>query len=239
MKNKVLHRADERGHANHGWLNAKHSFSFANFYNPDKVHFGALRVLNDDEIAPGRGFGTHPHENMEIVTIPLEGILEHQDSMGNKAVIKHNEIQMMSAGTGIQHSEYNKLTDDYLKLLQIWVFPKLRNIKPRYDQMELNPADRKNKLQIVASPLDSDDAGIKLNQDAWFVLGTLDKGLESNYDIHLKTNGIYAFLIDGEVEINGQQLNKRDALGIWETEQLNIKSNQHSELLLIEVPMTF
>ena len=239
MSNMVLHPANKRGHANHGWLNAKHSFSFANFYDADKVHFGALRVLNDDEIAPGRGFGTHSHDNMEIVTIPLEGILEHQDSMGNKAIIKHNEIQMMSAGTGIQHSEYNKLSDGFLRLLQIWVFPKVRNITPRYDQMELNPIERKNKLQIVASPLETSDGGIKLNQDAWFVMGSFDKNWETDYQVHLKTNGVYAFLIDGEVEINGQLLQKRDALGIWDTEKLTIKSNSDAELLLIEVPMTF
>lgn len=239
MKNYTIHKQETRGHANHGWLNAKHSFSFGSYYNPERIHFGALRVLNDDEVAPGRGFGTHPHDNMEIVTIPLEGTLEHRDSMGNTAVIKNNEIQMMSAGTGIQHSEYNKSLSEYLRLLQIWVFPKHRDIQPRYDQMELVDAELKNNLKVVASPLESNDAGIKLNQDAWFSLGQMEAGSKLNYSIKKEGNGAYAFVIEGSLKIDGYELNKRDAIGVSDATDFEIEITDQSKLLIIDVPMKF
>jgi quercetin 2,3-dioxygenase len=166
----IFHSSSSRGHANHGWLKSHHSFSFANYYNPEKIHFGALRVLNDDYVAPGMGFGEHPHQNMEIISIPLEGDLEHKDSMGNVTVIKHGDIQVMSAGTGVYHSEYNKSKSNSVKFLQIWVIPNKENVKPRYDQITLNLKDRENKLQQILSP-DANDEGVWIHQDAWFHLG--------------------------------------------------------------------
>ncbi len=233
----ILHKASDRGHANHGWLNSHHSFSFANFYDPDKIHFGALRVLNDDIVQGGMGFGTHPHDNMEIISIPLSGDLEHKDSMGNTGVIRQNDVQIMSAGTGIHHSEYNKNSDKLVNFLQIWVFPKKRNIKPRYDQKTLNAEDRLNKLQVIVSPEGSSDDSVKINQDAWFNLGTLNKGTKVNYHLHDKSHGVYVFVIDGDVTVNGQVLNKKDGLGISETEALSITADNNSEVLLMEVPM--
>ena len=236
MEKTTLHKANTRGHANHGWLNAHHSFSFANYYDPARVHFGALRVLNDDTIAPGMGFGKHPHDNMEIITIPLEGAIEHQDSMGHKEVIQSGDIQVMSAGTGIAHSEYNANKDKPLKLLQIWVIPRENNVTPRYGQATLRPKDRINTLQQIVSP-GPDTEGIWINQDAWFHLGTLEKGFQTEYQIKKKGNGVYAFVIDGDVTINGVSLNKRDALGISDTDKLSIIADSAAELLLIEVPM--
>ncbi|RYU96600.1 pirin family protein [Emticicia agri] len=235
----IYYKASERGHANHGWLDAWHSFSFAGFHNPEKVHFGALRVLNDDMIIGGRGFGMHPHDNMEIVTIPLSGDLEHSDSMGNTGAIGKGEVQIMSAGTGIYHSERNKNIDKALRLLQIWVFPKLRDIQPRYDQRAFPVEGRKNQLQTIVSPLDGQDGGMGINQDAWFSLTNLEQGKELNYTVKLLTNGIYVFVIEGEAEINGQVLGRRDALGISETNEITIKANTDSEILLIDVPMSF
>ena len=236
MEKTTLHKANTRGHANHGWLNAHHSFSFANYYDPTRVHFGALRVLNDDTIAPGMGFGKHPHDNMEIITIPLEGAIEHQDSMGHKEVIQSGDIQVMSAGTGIAHSEYNANKDKPLKLLQIWVIPRENNVSPRYGQATLRPEDRINKLQQIVSPGPATE-GIWINQDAWFHLGTLENGFQTEYQIKKKGNGVYAFVIDGDVTINGVSLNKRDALGISDTDKLSITADSAVELLLIEVPM--
>lgn len=237
MANMIIHRADERGKANHGWLNSHHSFSFAEFYNPDKMNFGVLRVLNDDVVAPGRGFGTHPHSNMEIISIPLEGDLEHKDSMGTTAVIKHGDIQVMSAGTGIYHSEYNKNTDKPVKFLQIWVIPKVKDVKPRYDQITLNAADRHNKFQQILSP-NADDAGVWINQDAWFNLGKFDKGHHTGYTINKAGNGVYAFVLSGKATINGQTLENRDALGVWDTDKLSVTADSDTEILLMEVPMT-
>lgn len=235
----IFHKSTDRGRANHGWLDSHHSFSFAHFYDPDKIHFGALRVLNDDIVQGGMGFGTHPHDNMEIISIPLSGDLEHKDSMGNTGVIRQNDVQIMSAGTGIQHSEYNKNKDKQVNFLQIWVFPKKKNIKPRYDQTTLNPADRKNKLQVIVSPDDATDAteGVKINQDAWFNLGSLDKGTNINYQLRDNKHGVYVFVLEGDVKVNGQQLNKRDAIGVWETDKISIDSGSNSEVLLMEVPM--
>ena len=236
MANTVLHKADSRGHADHGWLNAHHSFSFANYHNPDRVHFGVLRVLNDDVIAGGMGFGTHPHDNMEIISIPLEGELEHKDSMGNGAVIRHNEVQAMSAGTGIRHSEKNPNHDQPTNLLQIWIFPKSRNIAPRYDQRLFDPKGRVNQWQQIVSPI-GDEEGIHIHQDAWFQLGDFDKGVETTYPIKKKDNGVYAFVIKGHATINGQALNERDGLGIWDVEELTVKADSDSEILLMDVPM--
>ena len=237
MKNTVLHKAATRGHANHGWLNSHHTFSFANYQNPERMHFGALRVLNDDTVAAGMGFGTHPHDNMEIISIPLEGDLEHKDSMGTTAVIKKGDIQIMSAGTGISHSEYNKNKDQLTKFLQIWVFPNKRGVAPRYDQISLNEADRHNKLQQVLSP-NADDEGVWINQDAWFHMGKFDKGFTTEYPIKKKGNGVYAFLLKGDITIGNIALGERDGLGIWDTDAITITANsQDAEVLLMEVPM--
>lgn len=237
MTQTVLHKANTRGHANHGWLDARHTFSFAGYYDPERVHFGVLRVLNDDRVEAGMGFGTHPHDNMEIITIPLAGELRHRDSMGNTAVIHAGEIQVMSAGTGIQHSEFNGSPDTTLNLLQIWIFPNQRNVTPRYDQQTLNVEDRHNKLQQVLSP-NPEDAGVWIYQNAWFHLGKFDKDIETTYQLKRKENGVYAFVISGDLTINGQLLNTRDGLGIWDTDVLNLKAESpDTEVLLMEIPM--
>ncbi|MDO7875313.1 pirin family protein [Hymenobacter sp. ASUV-10] len=238
MARTVFHPAASRGHANHGWLNSYHSFSFAAYQNPERVHFGALRVLNDDTVAGGMGFGKHPHDNMEIISIPLSGDLEHQDSLGNKAVIRQNDVQVMSAGTGVAHSEKNHSPGTPVKFLQIWVFPKQRGVAPRYDQQTFAPADRHNRLQQVVSPSPA-DAGVWLHQDAWFHLGQLDKGFATKYDLKKAGNGVYAFVLEGDVTINGQSLHRRDGFGIWETDVLDIVADSNAELLLMEVPMEF
>lgn len=237
MEKTVLHKADTRGHADHGWLNAHHSFSFANWYDPNRIQFGMLRVLNDDVVAEGMGFGTHPHDNMEIITIPLEGDLAHKDSMGNAATIKNGDVQVMSAGTGIQHSEFNPNHDQKTKLLQIWVFPKYRNVEPRYQQITLNPEDRNNRFQQILSPEPNDD-GVWIHQDAWFSLGKFDKNMSISYDVKREGNGVYAFVIKGNVTINGQKLETRDALGIWDTKTLNLEISEGAEVLLLDVPMS-
>lgn len=234
--NTVLHKAGTRGHANHGWLDTSHTFSFANYYDPGRMNFGVLRVLNDDFVDGGKGFGKHPHDNMEIISIPLEGDLKHEDSMGNVAVIKQNDVQILSAGTGIYHSEFNKNPDKKVNFLQIWVFPKQRNIQPRYDQRTFKPEDRVNKFQQIVSA-NPEDEGVLINQDAWFHIGNFRKGFESNYEIKKEGNGVYAFVINGDVTINGQKLNKRDGFGVWDTDKLQINADNDSELLLMEVPM--
>lgn len=233
----VLHKANTRGDANHGWLHSKHTFSFAGYYNPERMNFGALRVLNDDSVDAGMGFGAHPHDNMEIISIPLEGDLEHKDSMGNKTVIKKGDVQVMSAGTGITHSEYNKNSDKHVKFLQIWVFPNKRNVQPRYDQITLNPEERHNKLQQILSP-NPEDAGVWIYQNAWFHLGKLDKGFHTEYKIKGTGNGVYAFILSGDVSINDQKLNSRDGFGIWDTDQFSITADSDAEILLMEVPMS-
>jgi redox-sensitive bicupin YhaK (pirin superfamily) len=237
MANTILHKADTRGDANHGWLHSRHTFSFAEYRNPERMNFGVLRVLNDDFVEEGMGFGTHPHDNMEIISIPLEGDLEHKDSMGNVTVIKHGDVQVMSAGTGITHSEYNKNKDKPVKFLQIWVFPNMRNVTPRYDQITLNISDRHNKLQQILSP-NADDEGVWIHQDAWFHLGRFDKDFSTEYSIRKKDNGVYAFILGGNVTIDGTSLNERDGFGIWDKEKIAIKANsQDAEILLMEVPM--
>jgi quercetin 2,3-dioxygenase len=236
MAKTVLHKAETRGDADHGWLHSRHTFSFADYYDPARMNFGMLRVLNDDNVQAGMGFGTHPHNNMEIISIPLEGDLEHRDSMGNVSVIKQGDIQVMSAGTGITHSEYNKNKDKPVKFLQIWVIPNIRNVQPRYDQITLKPEDRKNKLQQILSP-DPDDEGVWIYQNAWFYLGILDKGNTVTHHLNVRENGVYVFVLSGNVKISDQQLSSRDGFGIWDTDSFDITAGSDSELLLMEVPM--
>nr|WP_294903239.1 pirin family protein [uncultured Lacibacter sp.] len=232
----VLHKAATRGHANHGWLNSYHSFSFAGYYNPERIHFGALRVLNDDSVAAGMGFGTHPHDNMEIISIPLSGDLKHKDSMGNEAIIKQGDIQVMSAGTGIAHSEMNANKDKEVKFLQIWVFPNKKSVQPRYGQVTLDESKMKNNLLQVLSP-NADGEGVWIHQDAWFSLGNLEKGFSTEYKFKGNNHGVYAFVLEGDVTINGEVLNKRDGFGISETDTLSITADSDARLLLMEVPM--
>ncbi|MCX2720019.1 pirin family protein [Lentiprolixibacter aurantiacus] len=234
--NTVLHKAETRGHANHGWLDSHHTFSFANYYNPDRMNFGVLRVLNDDIVSGGKGFGTHPHDNMEIISIPLEGDLEHKDSMGNTTVIREGDVQVMSAGTGIFHSEYNKNPDKPVKFLQIWVFPNKKDVTPRYDQITVGDLEKENAFYQVLSP-NANDQGVWIHQDSWFHMGTFEAGKEGSYSLKKEGNGVYAFVIEGEVEIEGQNLGKRDGFGLWNTPEIHVKSNTASKILLMEIPM--
>ena len=233
----TVHRADTRGHANHGWLDTSHTFSFAGYHNPERMNFGMLRVLNDDFVDGGMGFGSHPHDNMEIISIPLSGSLEHKDNMGTTAVIKTDDVQIMSAGTGVVHSEYNHSKNDKVNFLQIWVFPKERNIEPHYDQKTFKPEDRVNKIQMVVSP-DKSNGALWINQDAYFNLATLKSGFETSYSLNNTKHGVYAFVIEGDVEIGGEKLAKRDGAGFWEVDKLDIKASSDAELLLMEVPMS-
>jgi redox-sensitive bicupin YhaK (pirin superfamily) len=233
----VLHKANTRGHANHGWLDSWHTFSFAGYHDPTRVHFGALRVLNDDTVAAGMGFGKHPHDNMEIISIPLDGDLEHQDDTGTHSVIKKGDVQVMSAGTGISHSEKNKNSDKQVKFLQIWVFPNKKNVAPHYDQKTFSDADKHNQLATVVSPVGSTDGGVQIHQDAWFHLGVLDTSTQLTYNLKKETNGVYAFVLEGDVTINDIALNRRDGLGISETGQLKITADSPAEILLMEIPM--
>ena len=233
----ILHKANTRGHANHGWLDSYHTFSFAGYHDLQRIHFGALRVLNDDTVSGGMGFGAHPHDNMEIISIPISGDLEHKDNMGNVQVIKQGDVQVMSAGTGIQHAEKNKNADKTVKFFQIWVFPKEKNVKPRYDQKNFSDDEKHNKLLTVVSPLGTEDGGVQIQQDAWFSLGKLDKDFATTYRLKDKENGVYAFVIEGDVTINGEKLNRRDGLGITEADSLEIKADNDAELLLMEVPV--
>lgn len=235
--NSVIHKADSRGKADHGWLVSNHTFSFANYHNPERMHFGVLRVLNDDKVEGGRGFGTHPHDNMEIISIPLEGDLEHKDSMGNSAIIKSGDIQVMSAGTGIMHSEFNKNQDSLVKFLQIWVYPNKRNVTPRYDQITLDKTKSKNRFQQILSP-NADDEGVWIHQDAWFHLGNFENNTETDYQIRKKGNGVYAFILKGSAEIEGQKLEARDGFGVWDISDIKIKAtSENTEILLMDVPM--
>jgi redox-sensitive bicupin YhaK (pirin superfamily) len=237
MSNAVIHRASTRGHANHGWLNSHHTFSFSQYYNPERMNFGVLRVLNDDTIDGGTGFGTHPHQNMEIISIPLEGDIEHKDSMGNVQIIRKGEIQVLSAGTGITHSEYNHNTEKSAQFLQIWVVPNKSNVQPRYDQQIIPLIERRNELVQIVSP-SADDDGVWIHQNAWFSRGNFDSGKAIEYSVHDKSNGVYIFIIDGEIEVNGNSLAKRDGIGIWDTSSISIKTNSKSDILLMEVPMS-
>jgi hypothetical protein len=234
---KIVHKAESRGHANHGWLNSYHTFSFANYYDPNRMNFGVLRVLNDDEVAPGMGFGTHPHNNMEIISIPLEGDLEHKDSMGNTAIIKEGDIQAMSAGTGVSHSERNKNRDKAVKFLQIWILPNKSNVTPRYDQITLDKKALNNQFFQIISP-DPNDDGIWIHQDAWFYLGTFEGASKVTHKLNRTQNGIYIFILEGSCIVNGETLSKRDGLGLWETDTLSFEMTSASKILLMEVPLS-
>ncbi len=234
--NIVVHKANERGKADYGWLKSYHSFSFSSYYNPERMRFGALRVLNDDTVAPGMGFGTHPHDNMEIISIPLSGDLKHRDSMGNEVVIRQGDIQVMSAGTGITHSEMNAHADREVKFLQIWILPDERNVAPRYDQRTLDQTKMKNRLLQVAGP-DEQDHAVRMHQQAWFYMGNLEAGTSLTYQLHQPDHGVYAFLLEGDCNIQEQHLTNRDGIGITGIASLEIHAIKNSSLLLMEVPM--
>jgi hypothetical protein len=231
----ILHKANTRGHAEHGWLNSYHSFSFAGYYNPERMHFGALRVLNDDSVKAGMGFGKHPHDNMEIVSIPLFGDLHHKDSTGRDEIIRQNDVQIMSAGSGIAHSETNANHDKDVKFLQVWVLPKEKNIEPRYEQKTFQPENRIDQIVTVVAP--DDKNAVWINQDAWFSIGKFSQTFTSTYKLHKEGNGVYAFILSGNATINDQPLEPRDGLAAWETDAINIKADTDAEILLIEVPM--
>ena len=233
----VFHPADSRGHADHGWLDTYHTFSFAGYYNPDRMNFGVLRVLNDDTVAGGRGFGTHPHDNMEIVSIPLEGDLRHMDSMGNSEVIREGSVQVMSAGSGVRHSEMNANADRPVKFLQIWMLPNARNVQPRYDEIAVDTS-RRNELVQVLSP-DPDDAGVSVHQNAWWHIGRFDAGHDVTYQLHdPEANGVYAFVLEGQWQVGDQALERRDGLGLWETSSVELSArSDDARILLMEVPM--
>lgn len=232
----IIHKAETRGKANHGWLNTHHTFSFGSYNDPARTQFGMLRVLNDDIVSPGAGFGMHPHNNMEIVSIPLSGSLEHRDSMGNTTqVIRANEVQLMSAGNGVLHSEYNHSKEETVNFLQIWVYPKMKDVKPRYQQKLFDPADRINRIQTIVSPEKGNT--LQINQDAYFSLGNFKSGFETNYKLHADNYGVYVFIIEGEAEVAGEPLRRRDGIGVWETNEVPLRAIGDTELLLIEVPM--
>lgn len=233
----TIHKADSRGNADHGWLKSKHTFSFASYYDPNRMGFGLLRVLNDDIVAPSQGFATHPHQNMEIVSIPISGALKHKDSEGNETVIKHGEVQLMSAGTGVLHSEYNDSNKDPVNFLQIWVLPEKKDIAPRYDQREFPEEKRRNQFQVVVSPMDKGLDGIKINQQAYFSLADLDEGKQLSYTLNKDGYGVYFFIIEGIVEVNGERLDKRDAMGVSDVSSVQLLAHKYSKILAIEVPL--
>jgi redox-sensitive bicupin YhaK (pirin superfamily) len=232
----VLHKSNTRGVADHGWLNSYHSFSFANYYNPERMGFGALRVINDDTVAPSMGFGTHPHRDMEIISIPLSGELKHKDTIGNDFVIKPGEVQTMSAGTGIMHSEYNNSEKDDVNFLQIWVMPKQNGIAPAYSQKDFNSEERENAFQLVVSP-DGRNNSATINQDAFFSMSNMQSGSELKYSHYLETNGSYIFVLKGRIEVDGQTLEARDGLGVVGHNEIQLKANEDSEILIMEVPV--
>jgi len=235
-EHSVLHKSDSRGYANHGWLESKHTFSFANYYNPQRMNFGVLRVLNDDRVTAGKGFRKHPHNNMEIISIPLEGDLEHKDSMGNTAIIREGDIQVMSAGKGVFHSEFNKNKDKEVRFLQIWLFPNKKNVEPRYDQISIRDLKKKNSFYQVLSP-NPDDQGVWIHQNAWFSIGDFDEGKSDTYKIHSEKNGVYVFVIDGEIQIGDQKLTSRDGFGVWDIQDFEVRSLTKSRVLVMDVPM--
>lgn len=237
MVTKVLHRAIDRGHVKHNWLDTYHSFSFAQYFDPKKNNFGALRVINDDVIASGKGFGMHPHQNMEIITIPLSGALVHEDSMGNSSIIRDGEVQVMSAGTGIYHSEYNASQEQVVKLLQIWIFPNKEDVEPRYQQIAFDET-MLNELQQIVSP-NMDDAGAWIHQQAWLLLGKFDQKTVIDYVLHHKRNGLYVFVIEGSVVLDDLVLSSKDALGIESQSTVKIFAQEGARILLIEVPMHY
>lgn len=233
----IYHKADSRGNADHGWLKSRHTFSFANYYNPERMNFGVLRVLNDDTVSANMGFGTHPHKDMEIVSIPLEGDLKHKDNMGNETIIKAGDIQVMSAGTGVMHSEYNNNPNQAVKFLQIWVIPNKMNVTPRYGQITIADNAKPNDFQQIVSP-NKEDEGVWVHQDAWFHLGKFDKGISKEYTLKKDGNGVYVFILEGKVKVGDQILERRDGLGISETDSFKLETIENSEILLMEVPMT-
>lgn len=234
---KKLHPANKRGTANYGWLNANYSFSFANFYDPGKVQFGLLRVLNDDYVQPGMGFGTHPHKDMEIISIPLKGEIRHKDSMGHTEVIKAGEVQVMSAGTGVEHSEFNS-SDEELNMLQIWIFPEAKDLDPRYDQKDFSELlENEDLINIVSPKKDQGENSLYINQNAYLHLGDFQNGRKIEYKLKNNGHGVYVFLIDGEADVENSTLNKRDAIGIWDIDKISLKFNKPSKVLLIEVPL--
>lgn len=233
----IYHAANTRGDANHGWLKSKHTFSFANYYNPDRMGFGALLVINDDHVIGGRGFGKHSHRDMEIISIPLSGKLGHGDNIGNDGIIQTGEIQVMSAGTGITHSEMNGDANEAVKFLQIWVQPNKLGVEPRYQQVELADLMKPNQFNQVLSP-NPDDAGVWIHQNAWFNLGSFDKNTTTTYPLHDANNGVYVFVIHGKVVVNGTTLETRDGLGIWETKNFTMDVLDDAQVLVMEVPMT-
>ncbi len=237
MAKVVFHPADQRGHADHGWLNARHSFSFAGWYDPSRIHYGALRVLNDDIVKGGMGFGKHPHDNMEIITIVLSGELAHKDSMGHQQTIYPGEVQVMSAGTGVFHSEFNPDHHEEVNLLQTWIFPNKRNVQPRYDQTFFDEEGRKNKLQLLVSSMEGNEEGLKIHQDARIFRSELEAGATVSHTLKSSGHGAYVFVISGSVSIKDQKLNRRDAMGISDTDTFDIIANADSDLVLFEVPM--
>lgn len=232
----VYHAADTRGNADHGWLKSRHTFSFAEYYNPERMHFGALRVINDDHVVGGMGFGTHPHNDMEIISIPLSGDLAHRDSMGNGSVIRSGDIQVMSAGTGVAHSEMNPNADQDVKFLQIWVFPREKNVAPRYQQIQYAGQAQPDAFQQILSP-NPDDEGVWIHQDAWFSLADFSDGMKQRYEVKRAGNGVYAFVISGRANIGGVELNERDGLGLWETDGFDVEALGGAKVLLMDVPM--
>lgn len=232
----VIHRADSRGKANHGWLNSSHTFSFAHYYNSERMGFGTLRVINDDYIAGGTGFDTHPHKDMEIISVPISGALEHKDSMGNIRVIRESEIQVMSAGTGVAHSEYNHLKDEVSNFLQIWVIPERAGVEPSYDQKEFDKKLRENKFQLIVSP-DGKEGSLKINQQAYFSLINLTSGNGVRYEKHRSQNGIYFFVMKGELELSDQLLYERDGAAVESDNEISLKAQTDVKLLVMEVPL--
>ena len=234
----IYHAADSRGDANHGWLKSKHTFSFANYHNPERMGFGALRVINDDFVIGGQGFGKHSHRDMEIISIPLSGKLGHGDNIGNNGIIETGEIQVMSAGTGITHSEMNGDDNEAVKFLQIWVIPNKMNVEPRYQQVRMDDILKPNEFNQVLSP-NADDAGVWIHQDAWFSMGDFDKGVTQTYELKNPNNGVYIFVISGKVVVNGNTLDTRDGLGVWDTKNFTMDVIDDAKVLLMEVPMSF
>ena len=234
----IYHAADSRGDANHGWLKSKHTFSFANYHNPERMGFGALRVINDDFVIAGQGFGKHSHRDMEIISIPLSGKLGHGDNIGNNGIIETGEIQVMSAGTGITHSEMNGDDTEAVKFLQIWVIPNKMNVEPRYQQIRMDDILKPNEFNQVLSP-NADDAGVWIHQDAWFSMGDFDKGITQTYELKNPNNGVYIFVISGKVVVNGKTLDTRDGLGVWDTKNFTMDVEEDAKVLLMEVPMSF
>ncbi|MHA7110919.1 pirin family protein [Sunxiuqinia elliptica] len=235
--NVVLYRSESRGAADHGWLKSRHTFSFANYYCPSRLNFGALRVLNDDWVEPKMGFGTHPHDNMEIITIVHDGQLEHKDSMGNGSIIRRGEVQVMSAGSGITHSEFNPSKDEVVNLFQIWLFPNKQNVTPRYDQAYFSDEALENNWKMIISP-DGEKQSMWIQQDAWLYLGEFEEGQTIRYTPKNSQNGLFIMVVEGEVELDEYVLSKRDAAGLTEVgEQLELEATAKSKLMLLEVPM--